>query len=55
MKLRLGLVLMLMCVLIASPVWADNTRQNLIEESTLDQIIEKTKSGSVFRPLYPGP
>ncbi len=53
MKLRLGLVLMLMCVLIASPVWADNTRQNLIEESTLDQIIEKNKIRVGFSTFVP--
>lgn len=53
MKLRLGLVLMLLLVMVASTGWAAGTRQSLIEESTLDQIIEKNKIRVGFSTFVP--
>lgn len=53
MKLRLGLILMLIAVLAATPVWAGKMRQSLIEESTLDQVIEKNKLRVGFSTFVP--
>jgi polar amino acid transport system substrate-binding protein len=52
MKLRLGFVMLLIAVLIAAPSWAD-TRQSLIKESTLDQVIAKNKLRVGFSTFVP--
>jgi len=53
MKLRFGLVLLIAVVLSVSPCLAAETRQSLIKESTLDQVIEKNKIRVGFSTFVP--
>ncbi|MCW8858155.1 MAG: transporter substrate-binding domain-containing protein [Deltaproteobacteria bacterium] len=53
MKLRIGLALFLVVIFLATPLWAENTRQNLINESTLEQVIDKNKLRVGFSTFVP--
>jgi len=53
MKLRLVIVLMFISALVVAPAWAGKTRQSLIEESTLDQVIEKNRLRVGFSTFVP--
>ena len=53
MKLRIGLVLLLVLTLLATPLWAKNTRQQLITEGTLEQVIAKNKLRIGFSTFVP--
>lgn len=53
MKLRIGLALMLVVTFLIAPLWAQDTRQNLIKESTLEQVIDKNKLRVGFSTFVP--
>lgn len=53
MKLRIGLALLLIVTFLAAPLWAEDTRQNLIKESTLEQVINKNKLRVGFSTFVP--
>ncbi len=53
MKMRVGLLLLLTILLAVAPLWADNTRQDLIKESTLEQVIAKNKLRIGFSTFVP--
>lgn len=53
MKLRIGLAFLLIVTFLAAPLWAEDTRQNLIKESTLEQVINKNKLRVGFSTFVP--
>lgn len=53
MKLRPGLALLLIVAVFVSPCWSADTRQGLIEESTLGQIVEKNRLRVGFATFVP--
>jgi polar amino acid transport system substrate-binding protein len=53
MKMRIGLILLLLCSLLAAPLCASEVRKNLTEESTLSQVIDKNKLRVGFSTFVP--
>lgn len=53
MKFRLGLSLLLLCALINSSVWASNVRQELVQQGTLEKVIDKNKLRVGFSTFVP--
>ena len=53
MKLRIGLILVLLCAVFAGPLGASETRQELSEESTLATVIDKNKLRVGFSTFVP--
>ncbi len=53
MKMRMGLSLMLFLALLVSPLYASETRQELSQESTLAEVIDKNKLRVGFSTFVP--
>ncbi len=53
MKLRMVFSVLLLMSLLAAPGWAESTRQNLIKESTLEQVIAKNRLRVGFSTFVP--
>ena len=53
MKLRIGLILLLFCALLVSPLWATEVRQELMQQSTLEKVIGKNTMRVGFSTFVP--
>lgn len=53
MKLRIGLILILVCGFLAAPLWASDVRQELSQQSTLEKVISKNKLRIGFSTFVP--
>jgi len=53
MRLRVGLIFLLSCILLLSPVWASDLRQELVQQSTLEKVIAKNKLRVGFSTFVP--
>lgn len=53
MKLRIGLSLLLVVALFVSPLWASDVRRELVQQSTLEQVIDKNKLRVGFSTFVP--
>ncbi|PLY07136.1 MAG: amino acid ABC transporter substrate-binding protein [Desulfuromonas sp.] len=53
MKLRIGLIALLLVTLVSAPLWAADTRQSLAQESTLEQIVTKNRIRVGFSTFVP--
>ena len=53
MKIRISLALLLVLTILAAPLWAENIRQSLIKEGTLEQVISKNKLRIGFSTFVP--
>ncbi|MDX2481984.1 MAG: transporter substrate-binding domain-containing protein [Desulfuromusa sp.] len=49
----IGLALLLVLTILITPVWAENVRQDLIKEGTLEQVISKNKLRIGFSTFVP--
>ena len=53
MKLRIGFSLFFLLILIATPLLAAEVRQELVKQSTLEQVIDKNKLRVGFSTFVP--
>ena len=53
MKVRIGLSLLLSVTLLAAPLWASEVRQELVQQSTLEQVVQKNKLRIGFSTFVP--
>ncbi len=53
MKFRIGLLLLLFCTLLVSPLWASDVRLELAQQSTLEKVIAKNQLRVGFSTFVP--
>lgn len=53
MKIRVGLLLLLICSFLLTPVWGSDVRQELVQQSTLEKVVAKNKLRVGFSTFVP--